>query len=34
VSEAVEVAGKKGILIEGNPSEKVRVVAEAAEERF
>jgi 2-dehydropantoate 2-reductase len=29
VSEAVEVAGKKGILIKGNPLEKVRAVAEA-----
>jgi 2-dehydropantoate 2-reductase len=29
VSEAVEVAGKKGILIKGNPLEKVKAVAEA-----
>ncbi len=32
VSEAVEVAGKKGILIEGNPLEKVKGVAEATRE--
>jgi 2-dehydropantoate 2-reductase len=32
VSEAVEVAGKKGILIEGNPFEKVKAVAEATRE--
>jgi 2-dehydropantoate 2-reductase len=32
VSEAVAVARKKGILIEGNPIEKVKVVAEATRE--
>ena len=32
VSEAVEVAGRKGIGIEGNPFEKVKTVAEATRE--
>jgi 2-dehydropantoate 2-reductase len=32
VSEAVEVAGKKGIPIEGNPLEKVKAVVEATRE--